>query len=369
VAEERDDASKTEEPTQKRLDEAREKGQVASSREVASFLVLGAALAVWAGLGPAAGERLAGAMAAMLDGAGTLRLDPADAGRLLLAGLGLTALAAGLPLLLNLALPVAAAALQNAVVWSTESLGFKAERVSPLAGAKRLFGGKALVEFAKGLVKLALVTGAVALALWPERGRVAAAHALPLGAQLAHLDALVVRLLAAAAAAVGLLAVLDAAHARFAHLRELRMTRQEVLDEHKQNEGDPVVKQRLKAIRLERARRRMMADVPRSTVVITNPTHYAVALRYVQGETAAPQVLAKGVDEVARRIREVAAEHRVPVVENAPLARALHAQCEIGAMIPPAHYQAVAEIVGYVLRLAGSGGRPEAPPPRGRPPA
>jgi flagellar biosynthetic protein FlhB len=132
----------------------------------------------------------------------------------------------------------------------------------------------------------------------------------------------------------------------------MRMSRQELRDELKQSEGDPHIRQRLRALRLERARRRMMADVPRATVVITNPTHVAVALRYVAGETAAPEVLAKGVDAVALRIRGVAAASGIPIVENLPLARALHAACEIGAVIPPAHYQAVAEVISYVLRLS-----------------
>jgi flagellar biosynthetic protein FlhB len=134
-------------------------------------------------------------------------------------------------------------------------------------------------------------------------------------------------------------------------MRQMRMSRQELLDELKQSDGDPHVKQRLRALRLQHARRRMMADVPRATVVVTKPTHYAVALRYVAGETVAPEVLAKGVDSLALRIRKIAAENGVPVIENAPLARALHAACDVGNAIPVAHYQAVAEIIAYVLRL------------------
>lgn len=359
MAEEADKSQQTEAPTPRRLEEARRRGQVASSREVASLLMLGLTILAWMVLAPALGPAATGWLAVLLGRAGTLRVDAPGAGAVLLDALGIAALALALPLAACLLAPVAGAALQNALVWSSEGLGFKAERISPLAGLRRLASAKALLEILKGLLKVALVAGAILLALWPERAAIVGAGALPLEAQLVLLRGIVFRLLAAACVTVGLIAVLDYALSWLSLMRQLRMSRREVLEEHKQNEGDPVIRQRLKALRLERARRRMMADVPKSTVVITNPTHYAIALRYVAGETAAPRLLAKGVDEVARRIRALAAEHRIPIVENPPLARALHAACEIGDMIPPAHYQAVAEIVGYVLRLEAA----QRPPP------
>lgn len=373
MAEERDESQQTEAPTPKRLEEARNRGQVASSREVATFLLLAASVLAWAATAPGDAARLTLSLRAYLEGAASQRLDAGAAGDLLLDALLMGALALAVPLALLAFAPIAAAVAQNAAVWSTESLGFKWERVSPLSGFGRVFSGKALVEFAKGLVKLAVVGAAMGFVLWPERGRLAETLALPVPALLGYLDEVVLRLLATAAGAVGLLALLDFAHAKIALTKQLRMSRQEVMDEHKQNEGDPVVRQRLKALRFERARRRMMADVPKATVVVTNPTHFAVALRYVAGETAAPEVVAKGTDAVALRIREVAGEHKVPIVENPPLARALHAGCEIGATIPPAHYQAVAEIIGYVLKLSGSGGdagghgppQPQPPPAPG----
>ena len=293
-------------------------------------------------------------MAGLLERAGTLRLDQAGTGQLLAEAAGIAALAAAAPLLLYLAAPVVAAAVQGALLWSTANLGLKFDRLSPVAGLGRLLSPRSLVDFLKGLVKLGLVGAVLFGSLWPERDRVLGTSALGPEALLELLRALVQKLLVSAAAAAALLAILDYAHARFALMRQLRMSRREVMDEMKQNDGDPVIKQRLKAIRMQRARRRMMADVPKSTVIITNPTHYAVALRYVAGETPAPQVMAKGVDDVARRIRALAAEHQVPIVENPPLARALHGACEIGSTIPPAYYQAVAEIVGYVMRLSAN---------------
>jgi flagellar biosynthetic protein FlhB len=351
MAEDRDESQQTEQPTPRRLEEARRKGQVASSREAATFLMLGVTVLGWMALVPPLSAQVTAWLAVLLQRAGTLRVDEPGAGEVLLNGLGITAAALVLPLAAYLAAPVIGAALQNAFVWSTESLALKAERISPLSGLRRLASAKALLEIAKGLLKVGLVGTAVVMSLWPDRRAIVTAGELPLEAQLELLRQVVFHLLATAAATVGLIAMLDYALARLALMRQLRMSRREVLDEHKQNEGDPIIRQRLKSLRLEKARRRMMADVPKSTVVITNPTHYAVALRYVAGETAAPRLLAKGVDEVARRIRELATEHRIPIVENPPLARALHAGCELGDFIPPAHYQAVAEIVGYVLRL------------------
>ena len=352
MAEDRDESQQTEQPTPRRLEEARRKGQVASSREAATFLMLGITALGWMALVSPLSAQVTAWLAVLLQRAGTLRVDEPGAGEVLLNGLGITGAALALPMAAYLAAPVIAAALQNAFVWSTESLGFKAERISPLSGLlRRLASAKALLETAKGLVKLGLVGVAVVMSLWSERSAIVTAGELPLEAQLVLLGDVIFRLLATATATVGLLAILDYALAKWAMTRQLRMSRREVIDEHKQNEGDPIIRQRLKSLRLERARRRRMADVPKSTVVITNPTHYAVALRYVAGETAAPKLLAKGVDDVARRIRELAAEHRIPIVENPPLARALHAGCELGDFIPPANYQAVAEIVGYVLRL------------------
>jgi flagellar biosynthetic protein FlhB len=351
MAEDRDESQQTEQPTPRRQEEARRKGQVASSREAATFLNLGITVLGWMALVPPLATQVTAWLTVLLQRAGTVRVDEPGAGEVLLHGLGITAAALALPLAAYLAAPVIAAALQNAFVWSTESLRLKAERISPLSGLRRLASAKALLEIARGLLKVGLVGTAVVMSLWPDRQAIVTAGELPLEAQLELLRQVVFHLLATAAATVGLIAILDYALARLALMRQLRMSRREVLDEHKQNEGDPIIRQRLKSLRLEKARRRMMADVPKSTVVITNPTHYAVALRYVAGETAAPKLLAKGVDEVARGIRELATEHRIPIVKNPPLARALHAGCEIGDFIPPAHYQAVAEIVGYVLRL------------------
>ena len=232
----------------------------------------------------------------------------------------------------------------------------KPERVSPLAGAKRLFSLKSLVEFGKGVAKITMV-GALAVGLlWPARGTIVGAIGLDPAALLVAGSTLAFRLLAGVAALTVLIALADILYQRFEHNKQLRMSRRDLQDEFKQTEGDPHLKARLKSLRMERAKRRMMAEVPKATVVVTNPVHVAVALRYEAERMQAPQVVAKGADHLAERIRAIARAHGVPVIESPPLARALHAAVEVGADVPPAHYRAVAEVIGYVLRLGGRQG-------------
>lgn len=351
MAEEQDDAQKTEAPSQRRLEEARAKGQLVVSREVATLLLFGAATLLAMSAAPGAAHSLARVGRAFLADAHRISTDGAGLTQLgfaLLVELGWPLL---LPFLALLAAPVAAAVLQNAVVWTAQPLQPKLERISPLAGFKRLFSARSLFELGKSLLKLCLVAAALAYLLWPELPRVVAASELAPALLLAYLVDLVTRTLMVLALAAAVVAAADYAHQHVDFMRQMRMSRQELLDELKQSDGDPHIKQRLRAIRLQRARRRMIADVPRATVVLTNPTHVAVALRYVAGETVAPEVLAKGVDSLALKIRKIAAENGIPVIETPPLARALHAACEVGDTIPVAHYQAVAEIISYVLRL------------------
>lgn len=362
MADEKDDSQKTEEPSQRKLDDAREKGQIASSREVTTFLLFGVTFLAMAALAPASAHKLAAALREAL-----ARAPLTDGSRIgdVLLDLVVTAGWALAPLLaLLVAAPIAAAAAQNAILWSTEQIQPKLERISPMTGFGRIFSPKALIELGKGIAKLTLAACAGGAVVWAVRHELIALDRLALPAMAAFLGERATTVMGAVAAAALVIAILDYAHQRFEFMRKMRMSRQEVMDEHKQSDGDPIIKQRLRALRMERARRRMMADVPKSTVVITNPTHFAVALRYVQGEDAAPQVMAKGSDAVAARIREVAREAGVPIVENPPLARALFASVEIGSAIPPAHYQAVAEVIGFVLRLAQrSQGEPPAGPP------
>jgi flagellar biosynthesis protein FlhB len=349
MAEDQDEGQKTEEPSQRRLDEARTKGQVASSREVNHTLMLGAGALLVGILAPGIVGDLGAALRRLLER--PQEFGPAALDRVVAALLGEVGGALLLGALLLVGAALAGGLLQNGLVVSAEPLAPKLERISPAAGAKRLFSLRSLIEFGKGVLKITLV-GAIAVALlWPAGPRIVAAAGLDVGALLGLIRDLALRLLAGVALLVGLIALLDVLYQRFEHRKQLRMSRRDLQDEFKQTEGDPFIKARLRNLRQERARRRMMAEVPKATVVVTNPTHVAVALRYDGDAMAAPKLVAKGLGTLAERIRTVARAHGVPVLQNPPLARALHAGVELGAEVPPAHYRAVAEVIGYVLRL------------------
>jgi len=199
------------------------------------------------------------------------------------------------------------------------------------------------------------------MVIWPDRDMVLDMPSMEVQDVLAMVRLEAVKVVIAVLSVMTIVTLIDVLYQRYQHLKEMRMTKQQVKDEHKQSEGDPMIKGRLRQIRAERARKRMMAAVPEADVVITNPTHFAVALKYDQATMAAPKLLAKGVDNLAFKIREVAEENDIPIVENPPVARALHAAVDIDQEIPPEHYKAVAEIIGYVMnlkrRVSGARGR------------
>lgn len=352
MAEETDKEQKTEAPSQKRLDEARERGQIVASREVGTVFCFAVGALVWAGLAGNAALQVTATSKTLLAEAHLLRLGPGGLPPMTLSLMKDTGIALALPALGFFVGPILAAAVQNGIVFSTESLQPKLDKLSPLAGLKRLFSAQTLVELVKSLLKIGLVGGGLACLLWPERAAVVASSGLEAASLLSYLGDLVFRMLALLAVMATGLAAADYGWQWFDFMSKMRMSREEVREEHKQNEGDPHIKQKRRAIQIERSRRRMMADVPKATVVLMNPTHYAVALRYVAGETPAPEVVAKGVDALALKIRAVAEASKVPVIENPPLARTLHAACDLGDLVPPEHYNAVAEVISYVLRLS-----------------
>ncbi len=351
MAEEEDQSQKTEEPSQKKLDDARNKGQVATSRELNNALMISAAAAFVALLTPDIANDLSQILVPFISAphgftitVDDLRLTASD----LLRNVGITLI---LPGLLFVAAALTASLMQNGLVVSSEPLKPKLEKLSPISGAKRIFSLKSLVEFIKGLFKISLIGAAAGILLWPEAQTVIKTVEIELVGVMVILQSLTLKLLVGVAALVLVIALLDLLYQRFEHQKQLRMSRKDLQDEFKQTEGDPHIKARLKGLRAERARQRMMAGVPKATVVVTNPTHFAVALLYEPDEMAAPRAVAKGADLVALKIREIAENHHVPIVENPPLARALFAAVELGEDVPPEHYQAVAEVIGYVMRL------------------
>ncbi len=358
MAEQADAEDRTEAATGRRLQQAREEGRVAVSRELVTFATLGAAALVLAMLAPAAAHSLAVRLVVFLDSAG--RIDLADGGTAALRAAGLAALEAAAPFVLaGLFAGAAMVLLQTGFLFNLSALSPDFARLNPLAGLRRLVGPANLVEAGKSLLKVAILSVVLWRTLAGDLGDFYASldwEPAQLGSHIARqmLHVLLAVLVVQAAIAIG-----DVTWERLRHARSLRMSREEIREEHRETDGDPRVKGRLRQIRQMRARRRILAAVPKAAVVITNPTHYAVALAYERGRNAAPRVVAKGVDTMAARIREAAAAHGVPIVANPPLARALH-QVKLDTDIPPEHYQAVAEIIAYVWRL----GQRAAPPGR-----
>jgi flagellar biosynthetic protein FlhB len=353
VADERDQSERSEEPTQKRLDEAIRRGDVVKSQEVNTWFIIGAATlalmifsdSMGAGLKTALRGLIANAHQVAFDGGGLMRLMDRLGAEIVAA--------AAVPFLLLMAAALVGNMIQHRFLWSTEPLQPRLSKISPAAGLKRLFSRQALVNFAKGLAKLALVGGVMAALLWPERNRLdGLVDTDPVG-MLALTRSLSLSTLGVVVAVLTVIAALDYLwQYRQWHERQ-KMSLRELKEEFKQTEGDPTIKAKIRQLRQTRARKRMMAQVPKASVVITNPTHFAVALQYERGMNA-PVCLAKGADLIAQRIRTVAEEHGVPIVENPPLARALYPTVELDQEIPPEHYKAVAEVIGYVMRLSGA---------------
>jgi flagellar biosynthetic protein FlhB len=258
--------------------------------------------------------------------------------------------AAAIPLLLLLLAGICGNMIQHRLVWSGESLKPKLSKISPLAGFKRLFGKQAWANFIKGIIKITLLGAVMAVLLWPERHRLDGMVTADPSAILPITQSLSLQLLGAVVAIMAFIAAADFLFQYRQWFERQKMSFQDLKQEFKDTDGDPHVKAKIRQIRESRVRKRMMAQVPSATVVITNPTHYAVALKYERGMNA-PVCVAKGLDAIALKIREVAGASGVPIVENPPLARALHATVDIDDEIPTEHYQAVAEVIGYVMRL------------------
>jgi len=350
MADEKDDAEKTEDPTQKKLDEALEKGDVAKSQEVNTWFIMAGATLMLMFFSGGISSNLSTTMRGLIVNSHQI---PVDATALLhlYQTISLKILAVlAVPVLFLVLAALAGNMIQHRLVWSTQGLTPKLSKISPLSGLKRMFSAQSVANFIKGLVKI-LVLGAVLTALmWPERDRVMALVRSDPVAILPLAYSLSVRIMGAVVALLAIMAVADFLFQYRRWYEKQKMSLRDIKEEFKQSEGDPVIKGKLRQLRYARQRKRMMAQVPKAAVVLTNPPHDAVALQYERGMEA-PVCVAKGVDAVAQKIREIAGEHHIPLVENPPLARALHATVEIDQAIPPEHYKAVAEVIGYVMRL------------------
>jgi len=353
---EQHDTDRTEDPTQKRLDEALERGDVVKSQEVSTWFVIAGGALVLAAFGGSMGGGLSVTLRGVLSNAHQIPLD--GPGLLLVLGrIEREVLAAiAIPLVILMIAAIFGNMIQHRLVWSAEPLKPQLSKISPAAGIKRLFSSQALVNFAKGLVKLTVIGAVMTALLWPQRQRLEGLVQTDLFGTLALTRSTALEMLGAVVAILFFVAAADYLFQYRQWYERQKMSVREMKEEFKQTEGDPMIKGKIRQLRVSRMRKRMMAAVPKASVVITNPTHYAVALQYERGMDA-PVCLAKGVDALALRIREVAGEHSIPVVENPPLARALHATVEVDEAIPPEHYKAVAEVIGYVMKLRKAIGR------------
>jgi flagellar biosynthetic protein FlhB len=344
------DNEKTEQPSQKRLDDALKRGDVAKSQEVNTWFIMGGASLVLMVFAGGVSRDLTTTMRGLIANSWQIRVDAPALPHLfkMLGGELLAVLA--LPFIVLVLAAVVGNMIQHRLVWSVEGLTPKLSKISPLAGMKRLFSTQSLANFGKGIAKLVIVGAVLAVLTWPERTRMEALVTLDPAALLPFTGMLALKIMGAVTAMLAIVAAADYLFQYRKWYERQKMSLQELKEEMKQTEGDPAGKGKLKQMRQARMRKRMMANVPKASVIITNPTHYAVALQYERGMPA-PVCLAKGVDALALKIREIAGEHRIPIVENPPLARALHATVDIDQPIPPEHYKAVAEVIGYVLRL------------------
>ena len=346
-----DEDQKTEEPSSKRLEEARGRGELLVSREVTAwFLFVGTLLTIVLVV-PSLADALARSLTVFIERPHTIRIDGQDLPFLLFEVFKVV----GAPLAMAFVILIIAAVIghvsQTGLFFSFELLSFKWERLSPIGGLKRLASIDAIIELGKGIVKMLIVGLVVTSAMMPilkDTSKLDGLGALPASEEIYRI---IVKLLFSVLIILTGIAGADYLYQRFEYFKRLRMTKQEVKDEYKQSEGDPIIKGRLRQIRMDKARRRMMANVPKADVIITNPTHFAVALQYDSEKMAAPKLMAKGADLIAKKIREIAKENDIPIVENPPLARALYDTVELEQEIPTQHYRAVAEIISYVYKI------------------
>lgn len=360
---ERDGQERTEQATEKRRRDARGRGEIARSRELTTMLLLMGTGAVMLMAGERMGRGLAGTMKELFTLSTREALSTMSLPEVFMGALG-DALMSVLPLIAAaFAIALLAPAAIGGWAWSGEALGVKWERLDPLKGFGRMFSTNSLVELGKALLKLVLFTVVLLALLWNWAAEIVGLeHADARTGLLGSLH-LVSRSFLVLAAVTIVIAMVDVPWQLHSHARRLRMTRQEIREEHKETEGSPEVKGKIRRMQLEVAARRMMEEVPKADVIVTNPTHYAVALRYDAKKNAAPLVVAKGADEVAQQIIRIGAHHRVMTFAAPPLARAIFHSTRVGSEIPAGLYVAVARVLAYVFQLRAKPGSRDVQPP------
>lgn len=346
-----DKDSKTEEPTGKKLSDARDKGEYVSSQEMRHVITLITLLFLIWGMAENSSHDLRVTLGNYL---GNVHNIPSGGSGILQAMNELIINVFYIiifPLMAFLIAGLVATRIQHQIKLTPDKIKLDISKLSLMKGAKKVISVNQLIELIKSVFKLIIIGSVVLIVVWPELKNLEIMPSVPLSSSLALLLDVLFKIIFGVLLAVIAITALDYIHKHREYMQKMRMTKQEVKDENKQAQGDPKIKAKLAQIRFDKARARMMQAVPEADVVITNPTHYAIALEYKHETMEVPVLLAKGVDAVALRIREVAEEHNIAIMENAPLARALYATVELGEEIPPDHYKVVAEIIGHVLKL------------------
>ncbi|MBM7094189.1 flagellar biosynthesis protein FlhB [Bacillus sp. H-16] len=342
---------KTEKATPKKKQDSRKKGQVAKSSDVnTAIILLFVFLFLWL-IGSFASERLFTMSAYTFENLLTLELTSGNVQALFLDLTAQVIWIAGPIMLIAMLGAVVSNYMQVGFLFAPEAIKMKLSKVDPIQGFKRIYSVRALVEFLKSMLKISLVGIVTFTIIWVYMDDILTMSLYSVGDSAAMIGTLTVMMGLAVALLLIFLGILDYLYQKYDHEKNIRMSKQDVKDEHKKSEGDPLIKSRIKEKQRQMATSRMMQEVPKADVVITNPTHYAVALKYDEGDMAAPKVTAKGVDYVALKLIGIAKHNQVVTVENRTLARALYAQAEIGDEVPEELFKAVAEVLAYVYRL------------------
>jgi len=342
---------KTEDPTEKRLNDAREKGQVPRSKEFSTVLVLIASAAAMLFLG----ERMIRSVAVVMEKSFQFTrkeiFDPAALAHHFLFSIETVAIDLGSFLAVTLLAALIAPASTGGWNFSTKAMAFKGEKLDPIKGVKRILGPQGLIELIKALAKFILVGVISTMIIWSLRDRLLTLGSQEVDVAMSALGGLVLWVFIAISCSLILIALIDVPFQHWNHIRQLKMSKQEIKDESKQTEGNPEIKGRIRRMQVELSQQRMMQDIPDADVIITNPTHYAIALKYDQSGTGAPIVTAKGADIIAQQIRKVGEANEVPILSAPPLTRAIYYNAEIGDEIPAGLYIAIAQVLAFVFQL------------------
>ncbi|MFK8040278.1 MAG: flagellar biosynthesis protein FlhB [Rickettsiaceae bacterium] len=347
--EDQDKDSKTEEPTEKKIRDSIEKGQVANSREVNSFFMILALTLLILFIMPYTLRSTINSLGIFIANCGDIMIDKATTG-LLFQNLLYKVLIYISPLFISVMIIALFSSYlqQGEFIFSSEPLKPDISKLSLIKGFKKLFSKKSLVEFIKSFLKILTVGICISIIIYNNIQEINQYPDYSVDALLFQMYSMTLKIMMCVCVILSIMAFFDFIYQKYEHIQSLKMTKQEVKDEYKQTEGDPEIKHKIKALRREQIKRNIATNVPKSTVVITNPEHYAVALKYEKGDSV-PVVVTKGLDLIAQSIKQLARDHDIPIVEDPPLAQMLYKTVEIDEMIKPEHYEAVAKIIGYVM--------------------